>query len=351
MQVEELVEQLQFYASSSGEKVQEREEEEEILQEAAQQVADELIALQSIFGNDHVLQAEGDDDDTKATSSWRPGQPIHLCIAVPMDLGDHSTFVKISATLPSGYPQAAKPPQLQLLSRYIGSHSVDYTLFGLILRTFHQGSGDNDLSISQQGQVALFDGIEKVREHIEQWYSEREAEVWQRKEQDHIHQKEQESSAKQVNRKNDPTKTLNTIRADSDNKLKIYSSPAITERKSIFVGHAVVLNDISEVPFILSMILKDKKVARATHPAIYAWVCRLKGESIVHRDCNDDGESAAGGRLAHLLDVLHLENVFVAVTRWFGGVHLGPDRFKLINRAAREALELAQLVPSPPHSK
>ena len=29
----------------------------------------------------------------------------------------------------------------------------------------------------------------------------------------------------------------------------------------------------------------------------------------------------------------------VVVTRWFGGVQLGPDRFKQINRAARDALE------------
>jgi putative IMPACT (imprinted ancient) family translation regulator len=31
--------------------------------------------------------------------------------------------------------------------------------------------------------------------------------------------------------------------------------------------------------------------------------------------------------------------VLVVVTRWFGGIHLGPDRFKHINQAARDALE------------
>lgn len=31
-------------------------------------------------------------------------------------------------------------------------------------------------------------------------------------------------------------------------------------------------------------------------------------------------------------------NVVVVVTRWFGGTHLGPDRFKHINVAAREAV-------------
>ncbi|PIL37746.1 hypothetical protein GSI_01440 [Ganoderma sinense ZZ0214-1] len=35
-----------------------------------------------------------------------------------------------------------------------------------------------------------------------------------------------------------------------------------------------------------------------------------------------------------------VENVLVIVTRYFGGIHLGPDRFKHINQAARNALEL-----------
>lgn len=58
-------------------------------------------------------------------------------------------------------------------------------------------------------------------------------------------------------------------------------------------------------------------------------------------DCDDDGETAAGGRLAHLLEILEMENVLVVVSRWYGGTLLGPDRFKLINQAARDALEKA----------
>jgi len=38
--------------------------------------------------------------------------------------------------------------------------------------------------------------------------------------------------------------------------------------------------------------------------------------------------------------IQEINNVLVIVTRWFGGTHLGPDRFKHINHAARNALEL-----------
>ena len=33
--------------------------------------------------------------------------------------------------------------------------------------------------------------------------------------------------------------------------------------------------------------------------------------------------------------------VLTVVSRWYGGVHLGPDRFKHINNSARQVLELA----------
>ena len=33
-------------------------------------------------------------------------------------------------------------------------------------------------------------------------------------------------------------------------------------------------------------------------------------------------------------------NVLVVITRWYGGVHLGPDRFKHINNCTRELLEI-----------
>lgn len=57
------------------------------------------------------------------------------------------------------------------------------------------------------------------------------------------------------------------------------------------------------------------------------------------QDCDDDGESAAGGRLLHLLQILDARNVAVVVSRWYGGVLLGPARFTHINNAARNLLE------------
>jgi len=65
---------------------------------------------------------------------------------------------------------------------------------------------------------------------------------------------------------------------------------------------------------------------------------------VIVQDNDDDGETAAGSRMAHLLQLMDVWNVCVVVSRWYGGIKLGPDRFRLINTAAREALVLGGFV-------
>jgi hypothetical protein len=94
------------------------------------------------------------------------------------------------------------------------------------------------------------------------------------------------------------------------------STAPLLERKSTFVGHAIRLDRADEVPLLLQSLLDlYPRMEKATHPLMRAWVCtelgeaaggagQDKGRKVVHRDCDDDGESAAGGRLAHLLEML-----------------------------------------------
>ena len=43
--------------------------------------------------------------------------------------------------------------------------------------------------------------------------------------------------------------------------------------------------------------------------------------------------------MLHLVDITGVMNVAVIVTRWYGGIHLGGDRWKHINNALRLILE------------
>ena len=114
-------------------------------------------------------------------------------------------------------------------------------------------------------------------------------------------------------------------------------SVPIIEKKSVFVGRAAPASSTIEAQqFLCHLLATDKKVAKATHN-ITAW--RIRGtDGTSHQDCDDDGETAAGGRLLRLMQLMDIWDVVVVVTRWYGGVLLGPDRFRIINTAAREAL-------------
>jgi putative IMPACT (imprinted ancient) family translation regulator len=94
---------------------------------------------------------------------------------------------------------------------------------------------------------------------------------------------------------------------------------------------------MAEVNDFRSAVLSDKRVARATHNIFAYRFTDVVG--LVHHDCDDDGETAAGSRLAETLRLMGVNNVAVIVTRWFGGVLLGPDRFKYICNSARNLLE------------
>lgn len=79
-------------------------------------------------------------------------------------------------------------------------------------------------------------------------------------------------------------------------------------------------------------------MARATHN-IFAYRFVDDKTKITHHDCDDDGETAAGARLAEMMRLMGVQNVAVIVSRWFGGILLGPDRFKFICNSAKDLLE------------
>lgn len=115
----------------------------------------------------------------------------------------------------------------------------------------------------------------------------------------------------------------------------IFHGEPFTDRKSTFQGHACPVHCVEDVRSFLALLLDDRKIERAIHNML---AYRIVGDFVV-KDNDEDGEDAAGSKLSHLLELTKAENVAVVVTRWFGGILLGPDRFKHINTAARETLE------------
>ncbi|KAL8722802.1 MAG: hypothetical protein Q9225_000751 [Loekoesia sp. 1 TL-2023] len=117
-------------------------------------------------------------------------------------------------------------------------------------------------------------------------------------------------------------------------------SSTVSEKKSVFVARACAVNSTLEARSAIANLLStDKRTCKATHN-ISAYRARaiVDGNEVVYQDCDDDGEAAAGGRLLKLLQMMDIWNTLVVVSRWYGGVKLGPARFGIINAVAREAV-------------
>lgn len=103
-----------------------------------------------------------------------------------------------------------------------------------------------------------------------------------------------------------PLQTFDAILTDRGSKYAVSGAPVRTRDDAL-----AVLKDLK----------RNKKFARATHNT---WAAILDDGPIK----NDDGEAGAGMVILRMLDRQDVHNHVVIVTRWFGGKHLGGDRFR-----------------------
>ena len=141
-------------------------------------------------------------------------------------------------------------------------------------------------------------------------------------------------------------KTLEKKKENDDNneynydkflKDKGFAGETIIDRASTFQAHAIKIKNKKEAEFYKKCLLSQKKIKKATHNiTIYRFINK-ETEQIVE-DYNDDGEDGAGYRLLGIVQKMKLVNLFVMVSRWFGGTLLHQDRFKRINDSAKNLL-------------
>lgn len=117
----------------------------------------------------------------------------------------------------------------------------------------------------------------------------------------------------------------------------IVRGEALCDRKSKFVAFAAVVHSEADVAAVLETLLADRKVAAATHNMVAYRYRARDGSVVAQRD--DDGETGAGDKMLYVLTVCREVETLVVVTRWYGGIHLGNDRFRHIVALTRDILE------------
>lgn len=299
--------------------------------------AEEMEALQSIYGNDCTVSQEE-----------------HYCQANVFPSEKDSMFdlaLYLTAYFPELYPSSS-PPIVELEAPWL-QESTRQRINIELGKLFEENIGD----------VVVFQWIEWLKDLVWLWD---EARYWMEEkrkldgsiskigketESDVIAKPNEDlipevSECMHLSGSNSPqTWSCESSRMESNDKsleeldriLGIVHGAPFTEKKSTFQAHLSPVTDVDQINTLMEALLQNRKIAAATHN-IMAYRIMIPEKGTILQDYDDDGESAAGSRLLHLLQIVDAINVVVVVSRWFGGILLGPDRFKHINNAARSLL-------------
>lgn len=251
-----------------------------------------------------------------------------FCIKISDNLEEPKLTACLQIILPPDYPSAA-PPIYQINASWLRGPERAKLANSL-----------EDLYVEHAGESILYLWVEKVREFlVEKSHS---AETVDQPEQVNLTAEEDVDDGEDM--PDFSTLKLNTESAhlfmdhgNDEEVPPIKHGSAITDRRSTFQPHLAPVVTPRQVKMVLEKLYENKKIASATHN-IYAYRIYCEDKHSFLQDCEDDGETAAGGRLLHLLQILDVRNVMVVVSRWYGGILLGPDRFKHINNCARNIL-------------
>lgn len=273
----------------------------------SEELNDEVEAINSIYGDGCLVRSDQDPN-------------IYI-----LSLPDETSSLQLQ--FPATYPDA--PPAV------LGTHSSgEHGRRGVAARDLGLFR-DAVAAVYQPGQVCLFDAVEKLKELLEE-ESGFDAGLQQAEIVDEDNGDEVEDVP------SPPTLSI-------QEPPWVLSDPVV-ELRSTFIARCAAVSSPDEAAlFVQHLLTSDKRVRSATHN-ITAW--RIRGPNgTSFQDCDDDGETAAGGRLLHLMQLMELWDTMVVVTRWYGGQKLGPRRFALINTAARDAFVRAGLVTEPATKK
>ncbi|XP_059750672.1 protein IMPACT isoform X1 [Balaenoptera ricei] len=286
-----------------------------------------------------------------------------FCIRISDDIDDPKWTLCLQVMLPNEYPGTAPPiyqlnaPWLQGQERADLSNSLEEIYIFLCVLM----SGDKKMMVSRAtvrgrreniGESILYLWVEKIRDVLIQksQMTEPGPDVKKKTEEEDI---ECEDDLILACQPENPVKALDFD--VSENRTEIEELPPIdhgipiTDRRSTFQAHLAPVVCPKQVKMVLAKLYENKKIASATHN-IYAYRIYCEDKQTFLQDCEDDGETAAGGRLLHLMEILNVRNVMVVVSRWYGGILLGPDRFKHINNCARNILVEKNYTSSPEES-
>jgi putative IMPACT (imprinted ancient) family translation regulator len=111
----------------------------------------------------------------------------------------------------------------------------------------------------------------------------------------------------------------------------------VRDRGSRYAVSGGAVMDGAAIKAFLGRLKSEKKFAKATHNS---WAAVLPDGAVLK---DDDGEAGAAAVILRMIERAGLRGHVVVVTRWYGGVHLGGDRFAHVVTSVRAYLEALKI--------
>ncbi|KAL6875177.1 hypothetical protein J3F83DRAFT_730183 [Trichoderma novae-zelandiae] len=117
------------------------------------------------------------------------------------------------------------------------------------------------------------------------------------------------------------------------------TSKTLASKGSVFVAHAAPITAPSMRSNLMKILFNQYPDLEKTADHV-AWAIRTTfgGSSLVQEASFDDGEAGCGKFMLGLLRESNITNTIVVLARWYGGVMLGPDRWRLMRECLNDAL-------------
>jgi hypothetical protein len=151
-------------------------------------------------------------------------------------------------------------------------------------------------------------------------------------------QHEPDASASTLKAEDDATQT--TSQATAPNTWT--TSPSVSLKQSTFVARATTITDPSQRPKLLKSLMEAQPGLRTASHNVWAYRIHPAETGIASNHpreaSHDDGETGAGALLLRILRETNAIDTLVVMTRWYGGVMLGPDRWRLMRNVVTQAL-------------
>lgn len=107
----------------------------------------------------------------------------------------------------------------------------------------------------------------------------------------------------------------------------------VSDRGSTYAVSAGRVQNGADIKAFLKRLKRAKKFAKATHNT---WAARLADGTELK---NDDGEGGAGMIILQMMAREGVEDAIIVVTRWYGGTHLGGDRFRHVKTSVQHLFD------------